>query len=219
MADEVNPSSDAGATPTPDTPAMGTPASPGATPAQKPSLTLEEALRRIEELSNAHRNATEERDRHRKKLTAYEQAEQQARDAQLSEIERIKKQHADLESQHNAILTELQETRVQHAVQLVATQHNFIRPDIVARLIDWSEIEYEDGRPTNIGKLVEKTAKAMPELVRASPQEKVQQPAARGNAPAVPAMNPGRTAIAAPQPPTQGQRVSLSDAYKMTRQQ
>src|SRR6266702_641968 len=80
----------ASVTPTPTAPpATGSSnTAPGsATPPTKPSVSIEDALARIAELEHANKNATEERDRHRKKLSTYEEAEKKAQDAQLSEVE------------------------------------------------------------------------------------------------------------------------------------
>src|SRR2546430_1936736 len=98
------PSSGAGATPGTGTPAMGTPAS-GATPPAA-ALTLEDALKKIAELEQHASNKTEEAARHGTKLTAaekelaaYKAAEQAARDAQLTETQKLQKQYADLEAE------------------------------------------------------------------------------------------------------------------------
>lgn len=232
---DENTSLDGGVTPNSSTPATGN-APAGATPTAQPTLSLEEAMKRIAELEHTHGNAKEELDRHRKKLTAYEKQEQeraeqqkQAELAQLSEIERVKKEHAEIQAQHEAVIRELQETRIQHSVMREATALNFIHPEIAARLVDWSELEYDDkGAPTNVQKLLDKLTKSMPELVRA-PQAPTQpesnnQPQAptRPNgglrpapfAPAVPAMNPGRSNIPAPGVNPPGSPVRLSDVFR-----
>lgn len=229
-------SPDGGATPNPGTPATGT-APVGATP-QSAALTLEEALKRIAELEHSGLNAKEELDRHRKKVSGYEKAEAEreaqrkaAEEAQLSEIDRIKKQHAEIQAERESLLQELQQTRIQHAVMAQATTLNFIHPEIAAKLVDWTELEYNEQRhPTNTAKLLEKLAKAMPELVRA-PQAPTQpesntQPAtptqAASNAPAlkpapfapsVPAMNPGRSNIPAPGSNPPGRIPRLADVW------
>lgn len=225
-----------GATPAPVTPATGTPAPVSATP-QPATLSLEEAMKRIAELEHTHGNAKEELERHRKKLSAYEKAEAERAEqqkaaelAQLSEIERVKKEHAEIQAQHEAVIRELQETRIQHSVMREATALNFIHPEIAARLVDWSELEYDDkGAPTNVQKLLDKLVKSMPELVKASQAPTAQpesnnQPQAptRPNgglrpapfAPAVPAMNPGRSNIPAPGVNPPGSPVRLSDVFR-----
>lgn len=220
-------SSVSGETPSTETPVTGTPASPaGETPQPKPSsaaqqVSLQEALARIAELEHSQKNAVEERDRHRKKLSAYEKAEQEAKDAQLSEIERIRKQQSELQEQHAALLTQLQEARVQQAVERSAHKLNFLVPaEMVSRLIDWAEVEYEDGRPTNVEKLLEKLAKAAPELIRKPEEvEPPPSPLTPGKVtPSIPAMNPGRSQITPPDALPPG-RLSIQEAYAQSKAQ
>ncbi len=218
----------ASVTPTPTAPpATGTSnTAPGsATPPTKPSVSIEDALARIAELEHANKNATEERDRHRKKLSTYEEAEKKAQDAQLSEVERIKKQHADLQVQHDTYVRTMQERLIKAEIQLQASKLHVIDPGDAAKLLDWSELEYdEDGMPKNADKLLEKLLKAKPYLALASQQQTeptqngttpAQNPT-RPNTPALPAMNPGRTTITPPgQAPGQHpSKIGWGDVYK-----
>ena len=217
METEQNPSSVPGVTPNADQPVTGTPASTGATPQTKPNTTtLEEALARITELEHSHKNAREQADRQAKKLSTYEKAEQEAKDAQLSEIERIKKQHTELQAQHETYTRQMQERVVRYEVERQAARLGIIDPDAAVRLLDWSELEMnDDGTPTNAEKLLEKLLKNKPYLAPTQSQ----QPAtpARGNsAPAVPAMNPGRTNIAPPDALPPG-KMSIQEAYQHSR--
>ncbi len=200
MPEEQNPSSSGGATPATGSPATGTPASSGATPQPKPTLTLEEALKRITDLEQHASNKTEEAARHgnrltatEKELAAYKAAEQAAKDAQLSEVERVNKQYAELQEQHEAIASELFEARVFQDVVRHAEKFNFnVSAETLSRmlLLDEDAIEFENGKPTNIEKLLEKLTKSEPGLVK-------QQPGTPGT-PALPAMNPGRSSITQP---------------------
>jgi hypothetical protein len=224
---EENTSTGTGATPTPVSPATGT-ATVGATPTAAPSLTLEEALKKIADLEHSHGNAKEELDRHRKKLSAYEKAELEqaeakklAEEAQLSEIERTKKQHAEIQAQHNAVLLELQETKITHAVERYAHELNFIHPEIAVRLLNRAELEFaENGTPKNAKQLLEKVLLSMPELARQSTPDPSQSGTGtapttptRPGAPALPPMNvSGRSQINLPGtalPP--GKPVRLAD--------
>lgn len=225
---EPTTSSGEGATPQAGLPATGPNATGGAMPPAAPNLTLEEALKKLADLEHSHGNAKEELERHRKKLTAYEKAEadreaakKAAEEAQLSEIDRIKKQHADIQAQHNALMLELQETRIQHAVERAAHDLQFIHPEIAGRLLDRAELEFEDnGAPKNAKHLLEKLLKTMPELARhpepASPPA-TSQPGtaptapARPGTPALPAFNPGRTQITPPGTLPPGKPVRLAD--------
>src|SRR5215469_7314211 len=150
MEDNTSSGVTSGATPAPDSqPATGN--APGGAMPQKPTVTLEEALAQYAELQKKYDNAEGELKRHRTKISGYEKADadraaakQAADEAQLSEIDRVKKQHADIQSQHNAVLLELQETRIQHAVERAAQQLGFLHPEIAGRLLDRAELEFED---------------------------------------------------------------------------
>jgi hypothetical protein len=203
-------SSTQGATPDVDTPATGNPAPESATP-REPAAQSEGTDARIAELERALKNATEERDRHRKKLSSYEEAERKAEEAKLSEIERVSKQYSELQSRHDTYVQQMQARIVRYEVERQATKLNIIDPDAATRLIDWSELEYdESGAPTNADKLLEKLLKQKPYLAPAKEPE----PPARGNTPTIPAMNPGRSTIAAPDSVPQGRPVRLADVFQ-----
>src|SRR5260221_1909150 len=96
------------ATQVPSTGATPTTASSGATPETKPSLSLEDAIKRLADAEHSLNNAKEENARHSKKLSAYEKAEKEAEAAnkaaeetQLSEIERIQQQQTEAEQRIN----------------------------------------------------------------------------------------------------------------------
>ena len=192
-----------GATPeTGTTPATGTPSTGGATPSGKQvSLSLEEALAKIEELQRHAQNKTEEAARHgkslsaaEKELAAYRAAEEATRAAQMSELEKAQKAAADSQEQLESLAAELYEARVFQEVTRLASKFNFIiSGDTLARmlLLDEDAIEFEDGKPTNVEKLLEKLAKAEPDLVKPQAQQQQQQM----GTPNVPAMNPGRSSI------------------------
>lgn len=196
-----------------DQPATGTPASQGATP-EKPNTTVasEETAARIVELERALKNATEERDRHRKKLSSYEDAERKAQEAQLSEIEKVTKRAAEAESRSEQYRQQL----VTASVKLAATSQGIIDPDLAALAIQ-NELEYDEyGMPTNTEKALEKLVKNKPFLLapvqQSQPSEpQVPAPPLQGRAPVVPAMNPGRSQIAPPGSTAPGRIPRLSD--------
>lgn len=205
-------SSTQGATPDVDPGATPTPASESATP-QKPAAQSEGTDARVAELERALKNATEERDRHRKKLSSYEESERKAEEAKLSEIERVSKQYSELQSQHEAYVQQMQARIVRYEVEQQAVKLNIIDPDAAVRLLDLDELEYdESGAPTNADKLLEKLLKQKPYL--APSKQESPEPPARGNTPMLPAMNPGRSTIAAPDSVPQGRPVRLADVFK-----
>lgn len=194
MADNDTSSEQAGVTPPSDPGAMPNNAPNGETP-QESTLSLEAAMKRIAELEHAHKNAREQADRQAKKLTQYEKAEQDKRDAELSEIERIKKQNTELQSQHEAYTKAMQERIVSYEVQAQAAKLGIIDPEAASKLMDWSQLEFdESGTPTNADKVLEKLIKSKPYLAPPKQEPPATTPASK-QIPAIPAMNPGRSQI------------------------
>jgi len=134
----------------------------------------------------------------RERLKAYEDADAAAQAAKLTETERQAKELADSKQRNEDLAAELMEAHVHQDIARFASKFNFvISPDLIAKLIDLADVEWNEdtGRPTNIEKLLEKLAKAEPDLVKAAQTPGV--PQAR-QAPTTPAMNPGRSSIASP---------------------
>lgn len=190
-----------GATPDAGTPPATGTSTGGATPSGKQiALTIEEALARIAELERHAQNKTEEAARHGKSLSAaekelatYKQAEEAAKAAQMSELEKAQKAATDSQEQLESLAAELYEARVHMDVARLASKFNFIiSAETLARmlLLDDDAIEFEDGKPTNIEKLLEKLAKAEPDLVKPQAQQQQQQ-----GVPNLPGMIPGRSSI------------------------
>ncbi|SRR5258708_2079354 len=169
-------------------PQAGTPPSTP-TPQAGAGKTPEDYERMLAELR--HENAG-----HRTKLKKFEEDEALRAQAQMSELEKAQKQAADLQAQQEALAAELYEARVRQDVADLVGKFNFIasaRTIATLLLADDDAIEFEDGRPTNIEKLLANLAKAEPDLVKPQAQQQ-QQP----GTPTIPAMNPGRSSI---QPP------------------
>ena len=130
---------------------------------------------------------------HRTKLNKFEADEKAKADAQLSEVEKAKKAHADMEAKYQQAQKQLVESEVRYA----SKDKGIINPDLIAPAI-MSKLEYgDDGKPTNLEKVLDDLIKANPFIV-AKPDAQPASPA-QTNTPALPAMNPGRSSI---QPPT-----------------
>lgn len=215
MADTI-PSSDASATPVSGTPATGTPASSGATP-QKPGVTLEEALARIEELTHLASNKDEEAKRHGSKLTAaekqlavYQEKERLAQEAALSEMEKSNKRATEAEAK----IKQYQQELITAQVKLAAKDMGIIDPDIAALAIQ-KTLEYgDDGMPSNLDAALKALVKQKPYLVpvKAEPATPAAQTATQPatQTPTIPAMNPGRSSFGATNQPT-GKPTRFSD--------
>lgn len=167
-------------------------------------------MKRIAEYEHKYGNATEELERHRKFRANYdkqqaeaEAAKKAAEEAQLSEIERVKKQHAEAEQRIKSYQQQLATAQVRMAAQA----KGIIDPELAALAIQ-SSLEYgEDGMPTNVDKALDALLKSKPYLApQAAEPPATPAPNANGAptaparpaAPAIPAMNPGRTQIAPP---------------------
>ena len=207
-----------GATPT-SGPTTGTQATSGATP-EKAALSLEDAMKRLADLEHSNFNAKEEVERHRKKLTAYEKKEQEASEAkrladeaQLSEIERTKKQHSDLQSEYEAFRKMMQDRIVRYEIEGQASKLGIIDPEAASALMNRSLLEFnEDGTPSNAEKLLKDLIKNKPYLAPAKPEDPPATPAqtaTQQKPPLTPAMNPGRSSIAVQGTPPQGQITRL----------
>ncbi len=209
-----DPSSTGSATLADGKPVTGTP-SGGATP-PKLASTLEEALARIAELERHAQNKEQEAARHgknlsaaEKELAAYKSAEQAKKDAELSESERVKKQHADLQAKYESETAALISRIVNLQVQQLATKLGIIDPDAAVRLID-DEFEVDDeGNVSNAEDLLKALLKNKPYLA-GTPAPTPASPQAR-LAPATPAMNPGRSSIASPGTSIPGRIPRLED--------
>jgi len=218
MTTTETPSVVAGETPTTAPTETVTPAPTDAMSVQSTSFTLEEALKRIADLEHSQKNAVEEVGRHRKKLSAYEKAEQEsnavkkaAEEAQLSEIERTKKQLAELQASHQVYSQRMQEKIVQNDIEKHATKLGIIDPEAAFKLLDMAELEFsESGEPTNASDLLKKLLKNKPYLGPSVP--------ANNSAPKIPAMNPGRTSISPPVPEQAPPKfMRLADYYNQKR--
>lgn len=221
MAEDTTTSSvSADATPATDTGAKPTTTSNGATPQKSSSPSLEEALARIAELEHTNKNATEERDRHRKKLSSYEEAERKAQEAALSEVEKANKRATDAEAK----IQQYQKQLVSAQVKLAAQAMSIIDPDIAALAIN-DKLEYgDDGLPTNVDQALKDLIKNKPYLVVAKQEKPAEEPAPESPAqtaqrpavatPQIPAMNPGRSTIPAPGSLPPGKIPTLSDVYQ-----
>lgn len=180
---QTPPSTDGGQAPTSGLPQAGTSTTDGQAPVSQTAPTEHERI--IERLrAEAAANRIE--------LKKYKDEEALRAQAQMSELERAQKAATDTQAQLESVAAELYQARVYQEVGRLAGKFNFlVSADTLAKmlLIDDDAIEFEDGKPTNIEKLLEKLAKAEPEIVREVQQQR---------APAIPAGNPGRSNITPP---------------------
>ena len=150
----------------PQTGTVTTPPGTGETPGTKqPQLSIEDALKEIESLKTALKKTNSESAGHRLKAKELDELKAQIEAEKLSETEKLQKKISDLQSQHDTLTRQQQERIVSYEVRLQAASMGVVDPDAAARLLDWSEIDYDDnGSPTNVEDLLKKLLKSKPYL-------------------------------------------------------
>lgn len=144
----------------------------------------------LESLKKALKKANDESKEHRLKAKELDELKAKIQAEQLSEKEKLEKKLADLQRSHDDAARAHQERIINYEVQLKAAQLGIADPSDAVKLLDWSEIEYDDnGSPTNVQELLKSLLKAKPYLAA---QTKT-TPTSGG------ATNPPRSASTAPQ--------------------
>jgi len=175
-----------GAGPTEMVPLQNAGETPGSN--QPSSPTVEDALKQIADLQAALKKANTESATHRHKAKELDDLKAKIEAEKLSETEKLQKQLSTLQSQHDLALRQSQERAVGYEVRLQAAQMGIVDPDAAAKLLDWSELEYdEDGSPKNVATLLKELLKKKPYLIG-----KVPTPTSGG------ATNPSRSSTNAP---------------------
>lgn len=123
------------------------------------------------------------------RLAEYEAAQRAAEEAQLTELEKANRRLAEYQTQEAQWQMERQQWRLQQAVQTHAARLGIIDLDAAAKLLDTSELEYDEqsGAPTNVEALLTAMLDRRPWL-RGTQQQTQATPAA----PNVGATNPAR---------------------------
>lgn len=103
----------------------------------------------------------------RERLKALEEAKKAEDEAKLSEGERSAKRISDLERELAERESILAERTVLAATVDAASRLGFANPRLAYRLIDRSEVEYEDGVPVNIESMLRRILKDEPYLASA----------------------------------------------------
>lgn len=131
-----------------------------------------EALQR--ELAETRRRSAE----YRRKLREKEEQEAQAQREAMTELDRLKADNEALTAEVARLSAERKQEKVDRQVFGLAPSLNLVDPEVVARLIDRSEVEFDDdsGNPTNVEALVKEVIRTKPYLVqgnRTSPPQNI----------------------------------------------
>jgi hypothetical protein len=108
-----------------------------------------------EQQSGIERKLSAEAAAYRRKVRELEQKLKQYEEAQLSEQEKLQRRLAELERERAEWERNRQETVLRYEIQLAAQRLGVVDTDAAYRLIDLSEVEFdEEGRPTNVDAVV-----------------------------------------------------------------
>lgn len=125
----------------------------------------EDTTKELESLKKALAKANAEAASHRHKAKELDELKARIEAEKLSETERLQKQVADLQRTHDDFQRATQERTITYEVKLRAAQAGIVDPDAAAKLLDWSEIEFDDnGSPSNVNELLGQLLKAKPYL-------------------------------------------------------
>jgi myosin heavy subunit len=128
--------------------------------------TLEEALKELEATRSALKKANQEAASHRHKAKELDDLKAQIENEKLTEQQKLEKRLADIQAEHSNVTRQSQERIINYEVRLQAAQMGIIDTDAAARLLDLSEMTFDDaGLPNNVDKLLKDLVKNKPYLV------------------------------------------------------
>jgi hypothetical protein len=120
-----------------------------AAPRQPDSPAADEAERLRAALKEANRKALADR----KRVEELEALEEERKSANLSEMDRLKKQLAEIEARRRdaevaaqRAAEELKQSQIDHAIEDEARSHNKAHPELYPRLVDKSGIQIDDAK-------------------------------------------------------------------------
>lgn len=118
------------------------------------TLSADEMQKELElTRANLHR-ANEEAKKHRLERDELKKFKDDVDAKSLSEVEKYQKQLSAVQAQYNEALQSIQESRIREQVYVHSQKLNIVDAEAASKLLDWSKIEYEDGIPTNVEKLL-----------------------------------------------------------------
>lgn len=152
------------AIPTPDGPPTPAPTTPAATPAPEKTFTQAELEQHIAD------RLKRERDKYKDYPDLKAAADELAKikESQLSETEKLQKRLAELEQARAAAETQARETLIKSAIVAAAARLNFVDPEDAYSLVNKAAVEFENGQPANVEKLVKDLAESRKYLIKSS---------------------------------------------------
>lgn len=156
----------------------------GETPSETPSGAQVD----VEALQMALKRANREAAERRKKIEEMEAAETKRKEAELTELERLKAKTVEAEARLETMAARLRESAIRQEVMVQAGKLAFVDADDAFRLADLSGVEVgEDGKVIGVEAALRALAKQKPHLLKPA-----------GNAPNINAGASGRSSAATP---------------------
>jgi multidrug efflux pump subunit AcrA (membrane-fusion protein) len=124
----------------------------------------------LAKLRAALKKANKEAAERRKLLEQYEAERKQKEEAELSELDKLRRQLEQEQKRREEAERRARERLLKAEVQAHATRLNFLDPGDAWRLLDLSDIDYdENGEPLGIAEKLQVLAKEKPYLLRRQP--------------------------------------------------
>ncbi|MGB9591316.1 MAG: phage scaffolding protein [Candidatus Kryptoniota bacterium] len=115
---------------------------------------------------------------YRKRLRELESKVKAEEEAKMTEQERLQKRLAELERKETEYQQSLQARTLEYEVKLHAARLGVVDPEAAYRLLDLKQVEFdEDGKPTNLEKVMKDMVTKKPYLLGGSPSVSPTNPA------------------------------------------
>lgn len=147
-------------------------------------ITPEQALKEYKKMQTALKKANLESAQRRIKLKELEEFKTKIDSERMDNVERLQSERDTWQNKYAALEREHQEFKVKTKFSEISSQMGIVDPDVVSKLVNWADIEYDDsGMPTNIQNLLKDLIEKKPYL------------AGKQSRPSVGATNPTRAAV------------------------
>ncbi len=145
------------------------------------TVTPEEAQAELTRVRAALKKANAEAAERRKKLKAFEEAEQKRKDAELSDKERLERQLVAAQQAQEEAEAMVNDVLLRTAVDRAAAKAGFIDPEVAYQLADLSGVEIgEDGEVAGVEKALKGLAKDKPYLLKQEGSQQLDINAGKG---------------------------------------
>jgi len=140
---------------------------PGQVPAGDQAPDAAELQAELERVRAALKSANSEAADRRKKLEAFEEAEEARKQAAMTELERVQAKLKEAQDRVEAVERDAQQARISSAVTLAATQANFHNPADAMAFLDPAKFTFDDkGKVEGVAEALAKLVKERPHLVK-----------------------------------------------------